>query len=201
MIAHAVFHFRAAPDGGNRDCLLRVAGFREPSRARQDPPGGRHVRHGGPGQRPIPSNVNVSTSFPLSRPTSERGVTCHACAGGSIAIEKSFHADRGSLLLLLKGEGVLHQSTVPPTSVGDTRQDTPWTDFQCSVTPHQARFQHQTTRSRQAVVETFPTTPCSGPTPLLMWSNRALKIGPVRGVFSCVTYGSIGTRTALATRQ
>ena len=32
-------------------------------------------------------------------------------------------------------------------------------------------------------------TPCSGPTPSLMWSNRALKTGP-GGVLSCVTYGS-----------
>ena len=25
-------------------------------------------------------------------------------------------------------------------TVGDTRKHTPWTEFQCSVTPHQARF-------------------------------------------------------------
>ena len=52
-------------------------------------------------------------------------------------------------------------------TVGDARKHTPWTDFQSSVTPHQARFQHQTTRFRKAVVEIFPTTPCSGPTLLV----------------------------------
>ena len=46
--------------------------------------------------------------------------------------------------------------------VGNTRYHTPWTDFQSSVTPHQARFQYQTTRFRNAVGEISPTTPCSG---------------------------------------
>ena len=52
--------------------------------------------------------------------------------------------------------------------------------------------QYQMIRVWKAVGLIFPRTPCSGPTNVLMWTNRALKIGP-GGVLSCATYGNATT--------
>ena len=49
--------------------------------------------------------------------------------------------------------------------------------------------EYQTTRFRKAADEIFPTTPSTGPRLLLMWSYRALKIGPGGCYLTYVAYG------------
>ena len=72
-----------------------------------------------------------------------------------------------------------------------TEDDTPpGPIFQGSIAPHQARFQHQTTRFRRAVDKIFPTTICMGSTLLLMRSTGALKVG-LGCVLSSVTFGRL----------
>ena len=68
-----------------------------------------------------------------------------------------------------------------------------WTDFQSSVTPHQARFQE--TRLRKAVGEIFQRHPVWDRHSFLIWNIRALKIGS-GGVLSCVTYGTSGANVS-----
>ena len=94
--------------------------------------------------------------------------------GGLLIIVLSCFARRRACLVVVCS-GLLSKQGTETNTVCDTRQHTPWTDFQCSVTPHQARFQHQTTRFRKAVAEIFATTPCSGPTTLVDVEQSSFK--------------------------
>ena len=76
-------------------------------------------------------------------------------------------------------EGFLFASSFSTIAVGDTRYHTPWADFRSSFSPHQGVFSYKPSNAfRKAASNIFPTTPCSGPPLVLMWSSRDLKLGP-----------------------